>query len=402
MGQRIGNVGVLNLLNATEESVREYERIDNVGAVLYRAGNSHLLSLLNIGNVGAAIELPKGFVYYNGTLEMDAAYFDSLEGEIRQLINGSVIIGKDVQPEQLEGKQLDFIVNGEIYAPSRLLGVVNRIFAKGSRKIKGYTGAPPQFLEGSVVLSNAFLQAAEEPMYLVMNGVFNIPREVDMELFDESIHNLDVNGVLTIHEEHEAFVYKKMTALPNGVMVVIPNGYDVLKKKVKFNSRSIRSFQEKKLWTKKPVIFEKDISREMFEKAIGKIDSKSYIVCSEELEDLLYERLDRLETEVLSYEHHYVLIEGDQEWSNDQFLAMNHPVNLIVEGILVLKDDVAEEVLRTKVAAIDLLGEIQVADKKVKGALQSKLRVNEGRIIEQGQAEEKARTGLQNIGELAL
>lgn len=402
MGQRIGNVGVLNLLNATEESVREYERIDNVGAVLYRAGNSHLLSLLNIGNVGAAIELPEGFVYYNGTLEMDAAYFDSLEGEIRQLINGSVIIGKDVQPEQLEGKQLDFIVNGEIYAPSRLLGVVNRIFAKGSRKIKGYTGAPPQFLEGSVVLSNAFLQAAEEPMYLVMNGVFNIPREVDMELFDESIHNLDVNGVLTIHEEHEAFVYKKMTALPNGVMVVIPNGYDVLKKKVKFNSRSIRSFQEKKLWTKKPVIFEKDISREMFEKAIGKIDSKSYIVCSEELEDLLYERLDRLETEVLSYEHHYVLIEGDQEWSNDQFLAMDHPVNLIVEGILVLKDDVAEEVLRTKVAAIDLLGEIQVADKKVKGALQSKLRVNEGRIIEQGQAEEKARTGLQNIGELAL
>lgn len=402
MGQRIGNVGVLNLLNATEESVREYERIDNVGAVLYRAGNSHLLSLLNIGNVGAAIELPEGFVYYNGTLEMDAAYFDSLEGEIRQLINGSVIIGKDVQPEQLEGKQLDFIVNGEIYAPSRLLGVVNRIFAKGSRKIKGYTGAPPQFLEGSVVLSNAFLQAAEEPMYLVMNGVFNIPREVDMELFDESIHNLDVNGVLTIHEEYEAFVYKKMTALPNGVMVVIPNGYDVLKKKVKFNSRSIRSFQEKKLWTKKPVIFEKDISREMFEKAIGKIDSKSYIVCSEELEDLLYERLDRLETEVLSYEHHYVLIEGDQEWSNDQFLAMDHPVNLIVEGILVLKDDVAEEVLRTKVAAIDLLGEIQVADKKVKGALQSKLRVNEGRIIEQGQAEEKARTGLQNIGELAL
>lgn len=402
MGQRIGNVGVLNLLNATEESVRNYERIDNVGAVLYRAGNSHLLSALNIGNIGAAIELPEGFTYYNGVLEIDAAYLASLEGELKQLINGTIVIGKDVQSEQLDGKQLDFIVNGEIYAPSRLLGVVNRIFAKGSRKIKGYAGAPPQFLEGQFVLSNGFLQAADEPLYLVMNGVFSIPKEVDMNLLNENIHNLDVNGVLTIHEEHEADVYKKMASLPNGVIIVIPKGYDVLKKTVKFNSHSIRSFQGKKLWTKKPVIFEKDISREMFEKAIGKIDSKSYIVCSEELEDLLYERLDRLETEILPYEHQYFLIEGEQEWSNEQFLAMNNPVNLIVEGILVLNQDVTEETLRSKVAAIDVFGEIQLADKKTKGILQSRLRVNKGRIIEQGQAEEKARTGLQNIGELAL
>lgn len=402
MGQRIGNVGVLNLLNATEESVREYERIDNVGAVLYRAGKSHLLSALNIGNIGATIELPEGFAHYNGVMEMDAAYLDSLGGELKQLINGTVIIGKDVQPEQLDSERLDFIVNGEIYAPSRLVGLVNRIFAKGSRKVKGYTGEPPKFLEGNIALSNAFLQAAEEPMYLVVNGVFTVPKEVDMDLFNEKIRSLEVNGVLTIHEEHEVNVYKKMAFSPNGMMNVIPRGYELLKKTVKFNSRSIRNFREKKLLAKKPVIFEQDISREMFEKAIGKIDSKSYIVCSEELEDLMYERLDRLETEVLSYEHQYVFINGEQEWSNGQFLAMEHPVNLIVEGMLILSSDVTEETLGNKVAAIDLFGEIQVADKKSKGILQHKVRVNKGRIKEQGEAVEAGRTGLQNIGELAL
>ena len=44
MSQRIGNVGLLNLVNATEESVKGIERIENVGLVLYGKENAHLLT----------------------------------------------------------------------------------------------------------------------------------------------------------------------------------------------------------------------------------------------------------------------------------------------------------------------------------------------------------------------
>jgi hypothetical protein len=402
MGQRIGNVGLLNLLNATEESIKAYDRIENAGAVIYRKGQAHLLSALNIGNMGASMELPEDYSYYNGVLTIDAAYLQSLGAELKLLVNGTVIFGKDIGPEQLEKGLLALMVNGEIYAPAHLAGLVSRLFPAGNRTVNPYTGAPPRIENGNFTLSNAFLQAAELPAHLVINGMLTMPKDLDMDLFNEKISNIEVNGTLSVHEEQEVHVHKKMAASPNGVIQVIPAGYEVLKKIVKLNSRSIRSFQRKKLLTKKPLIFEKDIPRGSFEAAIEKIDSKSYIVCSEELEDLIYERLDRLETEVLSYEHQYILIEGEQEWSNDQFLSFHNPVNLIIEGVLVLNTDVTEEVLQDSLAAIDLFGEIQVNSKKTKRALQNKLRVNEGRIKEQGEAAEAERTGLQNVGELTL
>lgn len=403
MGQRIGNVGLLNLLNATEESIKTIERIENVGAVIYRAGNANLLSALNIGNMGTSLELPENYHYYSGELTVDAAYLQSLGGELKLLVNGIVIFKDDVETKDLENQLLTLIVNGEIYTPSHLNGLVSRLFPAGNRTIKSYTGGPPRFENGHFTLSNSFLNAAESPMHLVVDGVFSLSKELDMDLFNEKISNLDVNGVLRIHEEQESYLYKKMASAPNGVVQVIPAGYEVLEKALRLNSRSVRSFKGKKLFTKKPLIFEKDVTREAFDAAIEKVNSKSYIICSEELEDLVYEKLDRLETEVLSYEHQYVLVEDEQNWSNAQFASLPQPVNLIVEGLLILADDVTEETLNSKVAAVDNFGGIESSGDEQKGALQNKLRINEGQL--KGPSDDsvgKEYTGLQNVGELAL
>lgn len=403
MGQKIGNVGLLNLLNATEESVKKVERIENVGAVIYRAGNAHLLSALNIGNLGASLELPEDYRYFNGELTVDAAYLQSLGGEQKLAVNGTVIFSQDVAAEDLEKQQLMLIINGAIYAPDHLIGLISRLFPEGNRALKPYIGPAPYFENSYFTLSNSFLQAAEAPMYLVVNGVVDFAENLDMDLFQDKIGQIDVHGVLRLQEEQESALYRKMKKAAGGVIQVIPAGYVVLQKALRINSRSIRSFKEKKLFTKKPVIFESGISREVFAEAIGNLYSKSYIICSEELEDLIYEKLDRLETEVLSYERHYIWMEGEQRWSDAQFQSLEPGTNLIVDGLLVLDEDVAGETLISRLAAIDNFGEIQVSTDFQKGVLQNKLRANEGQIKNSSDASaEPEHTGLQNVGELAL
>ena len=403
MKQTVGNVGVLNLLNATEQSVQAYERIGNVGLVLYRSGQSHLLAALNIGNIGKTVEVPDEFSYYNGTLEINKDYLDSIDQPMKMVLNGMLIIAHDVEPDQLKKGLLDIIVNGEIYTPSKLAGQVNQQFPQGSRTIEVYEGAPPRLENGSITLSNAFLEAAEEPVHLVVNGMLTIPADIDADLFESKIKKIAVNGMVSVHEEQEALLHRKMDSAPNGVIEVIPAGYRILKKALRINSRSIKSFRNEKLMTKKPIIFEADVPRTALDNSIDRIDSKSFIVCSEEIEDLLYEKLERLETEVLSYSNRFVLIEGEEHWSNSQFESLQEPVNLIVEGILAIDEDVAANTILAKVNTLDVFGEVQAASAEIKGALQGKVRASAGRIsLKQEKEEESRPQESNNIGELSL
>lgn len=403
MKQTVGNVGVLNLLNATEQSVQAYERIGNVGLVLYRSGQSHLLAALNIGNIGKTVEVPNDYSYYNGTLEIDHDYLVSIDQPVKMVLNGMLIIARDVQPEQLKKGLLEIIVNGEIYAPSKLAGQVSQQFPEGSRTVKVYEGSPPRLENGSITLSNAFLEAAEEPIHLVVNGMLTIPKDIDAALFNEKIKKIAVNGLVSVHEEQEALLHRKMDAAPNGVIEVIPTGYRVLKGALRINSRSIKSFREEKLMTKKPIIFEADVPREALENTISRIDSKSFIVCSDEIEDLIYEKLERLETEVLPYSNRFILIEGEEHWSNSQFESLQEPVSLIVDGTLRLDADVDGETIMNKLETLDIFGEVQAASVGIKGALQGKVRANAGRIVlmEEKEAESKPEES-NNIGELSL
>lgn len=403
MKQTVGNVGVLNLLNATEQSVQAYERIGNVGLVLYRSGQSHLLAALNIGNIGKTVEVPDEFSYYNGTLEINKDYLDSIDQPMKIVLNGMLIIGHDVESEQLKKGLLNIIVNGEIYTPSKLAGQVNQQYPQGSRTIEVYEGAPPRLENGSITLSNAFLEAAEEPVHLVVNGMLTIPTDIDASLFESKIKKIAVNGMVSVHEEQETLLHRKMDSAPNGVIEVIPAGFRILKKALRINSRSIKSFRSEKLMTKKPVIFEADVPRGALENAIDRIDSKSFIVCSEEIEDLIYEKLERLETEVLSYSNRFILIEGEEHWSNSQFESLQEPVTLIVDGILSLGEDVNADMLLSKVNTLDIFGEVLAASAEIKGALQSKVRANSGRIsLAQEKEEESKPQKSNNIGELSL
>jgi len=400
MNQRIGNVGLLNLLNATEESIKGIDQIENVGMVLYRQGNAQLLTKLNIGNIGSSVEIPEGYRFLNGMLNLDEAFLQSIVEPVKLVVNGSVIISKDVQADQLKVDQLSLIVNGNVYCPAHLSGLVGKLLTQGSGAVEAYDTAPPRLENGKFTLTNSFLHALEEPMYLVVNGLLSFAQDLNMETFYEKIEKLVVNGKISLYANQETLLYKKIASLTSCLLEIIPEGYKLIAKPLRLNARSIRRFQNEKLFTKKPIIFDADVSREMLAKSIAKIHSSSVVICPEEVEDLVYELSSILDTEILSYENSFVLIEGEEVWSNDQFLTFEKPINLVVYGQLILDHDVSGEVLQSKVAAIDILGEVVIRDRKIKGALQQVIRVNTGSIEDSEKKEQVS--SLQNIGELSL
>jgi hypothetical protein len=401
MSQRIGNVGLLNLVNATEESIKGVERIENVGLVLYGKENAHLLTKLNIGNIGASLEIPIGSRLFNGVFHLDQYYLSAIVEPVFLLVNGIVIIDKNVQADQVQAGKLTMLVNGKVYSPTHLTGMAGKMLSKGNGAVETYEGAAPRLENGKFTLTNSFLQSIDESLYLVVNGMLSFAQDLNTDLFIEKINKLEVNGKIEIFENQESYIYKKVASLTTCKVEVIPSGYEVLAKPLRLNGRSIRRFQQKKWYTNKPVIIESDVSREMLTKAIEKIHSTSVVICHEEVEDLVYERLSLMETEVLPYENGFIVIDGEEVWSNDQFLALEQPISFIVNGKLNLDKDVSEEVLRAKVVTLDVLGEVIVHEKKLKGTLQNVIRLNTGTIEEE---KEKEETGalLQNIGELSL
>jgi len=400
--QRIANVGLLNLTNATEESIKGIERIDNVGLVLYKNENAHLLSAINIGNIGKTISIPEGYSFFNGILNIDEAYIESIKEPLHLFINGIVIIDKNVQADQIKKDLFHFIMNGKVYSPAHLSGSVSTLFADGELNVSTYQGEPPRIENGKFTLSNSFLQSLEGPQYLVVNGVLKFSSDLNMELFNEKISDMEVHGKITIHEEQEAYLYKKMASLTTSPVEVIPADYELIESQLRLNSRSVRRFKNKKIMTKRPIVIDADVSREVLTNAFSKIHSSSFIVCHETVEDIIYELCTLLDTEVLAYENTFILIEDEEEWSNDQLLALNKPSNFIVRGELTLNEDIDPEVLQEKITAIDLMGEMIVSNKKIKGSLQNLLRLNDGSITDKDKTRDENTSYLNNIGELSL
>ncbi|MFE0558609.1 hypothetical protein ACFW1P_22085 [Paenibacillus sp. NPDC058910] len=402
MSRIIENVGMLDLTQATEETVTSIERIGNVGLVIYRAETAHLLTLLkNAGNIGKTLEIPEGHRYYSGTLRLDEEYFQLLEQPDRVFVNGTVIIDKEVSLEVFQNGTLHLVVNGQVYAPRHLAGAVTAALIKAggaSAEIHAYQ-YEPRFESGKVQLNSAYLASSKEPMELVLNGIVQLDKELDMEQFTARIESIRVNGKAVIHEHQSPYFYEKLKTI-NGLVEVIPAGFEYVTKPVRLNARTARRFKDHKLYTNKPLILEADVTRDAFSQALSEIQSTSFIICSEEIEDLVWERCPNLNTEIVSYERLFVFINGEETWSRDQLLALGQPASFIVDGTLTFDDDVTEEDIKASLSSLDLFGEVVVGEKRIKGILYPYLRVNNGSIIVKGT--EEALAGIGNVGMLSL
>ncbi|WP_413378776.1 hypothetical protein [Alkalihalobacillus sp. 1P02AB] len=397
MGQIIGNIGLLNIVNATEESINGIERVSNVGMILYSSETAKYVSKLNIGNLGGSILVDGEIKYSSGMFDLDASYLENIKEPVTVIVSGALIVRDDVTMEMLRECRSSFVVSGAIYTPSKLKGAVQSVITKLSGAVFEYKGSRPIPHVGKLNLTNAYLQSLSENETLIVSGKLTLDKQLDLDLFNEKIDRIDITGVAYVLENQEMDFSKK--AMVIGKTIVIPSDYQLMTKELRLNNRSIKRFKQQSILATKPLILDKDVTRDAFISAFDSIDSSSYIICHQEIEDLVYERLKQFETEVYVFGEEIRMI-GDEIWSEEDFQFLEPSTTLIVTDSWKIEGDLNDFTLLDSISKIELLGDIEISTSKLKAHLQKKINTFKGEIREpQKESDDKI---LDNIGELTL
>ena len=96
MSRKIGNVGVLDLRKATEESVKNIDQIHNVGLVIYSPETAPLMAGLNIGNMGSSVEVGMEYKLFTGQHELSRDVLEAVNEPMSLVVTGEFVVKSEL------------------------------------------------------------------------------------------------------------------------------------------------------------------------------------------------------------------------------------------------------------------------------------------------------------------
>lgn len=398
MGKSIGNIGLLDLTSATEESVKDIDKIGNAGVVLYSSGNTHLVSLLNIGNLGSSEEVPKGCKFLQGKIEMDRKYFENVKEPLSLFVEGQIIIKADVTEEDIENKIGFLSISGQVICPEKLVGLLQSKCSKIQGNIVPY--ADNCYINiGKLNIDNPFLKSIREKTTLVVVGKVSAVDDIDHALLDRKIGSVNITGKVLIREEYLDILGSRLRNGASCKLKVIPAGYVYADGDLSLDPIALKKFDNAKIYASGMIRFDSDITAQMLEKHIADIKGADIIVCSSSIEEAV-SALCSCGTKICACSGKIVVIDGDHIMMESELKYSPDNISYIVNGDLDVDSEVLPETFMKKVESIDNFGDI-TCDKEHYGLVQLKLRTNQGDVsVSEDEADENG--GIGNIGYLKL
>jgi len=401
-GKVIGNVNILDLRNATEESVKEYESIGNVNMAIYTPETAHLLHKLTLGNINTTAEVPSDVrvELIMGPLDIGTDHFANVAEPIGFLVMGPVTIAPDVPPEALERGLAVAMVMGPVTVPEPLAG----IFQSKARLVMGPVTSYPvleKMHRGRLTLDRAYLDALDPATELSVVGSVVAPEGIPEGLIRKKLAKLHVTGRTTCYEPSAAELRAALTGTSGNVRV-IPPGFKVIDKEVRLTRDLLTSISDRKLYFTQSVVIEGDVDEGLFSKKIEGLVCEQTILCPRPLQTVLAKVCDLIDTNTLFYEEELWLIDGETELHPERFEYLDGKATLVVTGALNVSPDVAPALLAARLAKVHLLGVIECSPEQ-QAAMESRIGTSEG-VFERSGSEEKGQTdrGIQNANYLAL
>jgi len=255
----IGNVNVLNLLNATEASMSEIGRIGNINLALVTPETAPLLQRIRIGHLNMTIDLPPGtqLVGQVGDMVINAEYFKNVEQKIFFFITGKLIFEPDVPVEDIQRCLAGIAVTGRLMCPEGLLGVIS----SKSCHVNGQTNAYPAFkhlVTSNLTLDSAYLNSLEDGSQISLSGDLVIPGVLANDLLEHKISSLYVSGKITCHEENAQAVLARLYK-PADRTKIIPAGFEWLHEPLGLDGDTLGYLPGKKLYCQELVPIAPDV-----------------------------------------------------------------------------------------------------------------------------------------------
>jgi hypothetical protein len=396
-GTIIGNVNILDLTKATEQTIASIRRIRNVNVLLYSKENAHLIPKLAIDNMNTSVQLENTPKITTGQLVISKESVQEVNEPLDHVVIGQMLIEPDVISADIERMFASLVMVGQLMCPEPAMAALK---AKAKQMVGQQVSYPAdaRLITGGVTLNEILLSGLEDNTVLMVVGSLRVPEVLPAELFERKIKRLHVIGNARCPEENAAMIRAKL-ADGTGKMDVVPTGYVLVEKPLVVDNAILDVLPGKKLYCLRGVQIETGIDPARFDDRIERLISKQAVLCPEELRSVLAKKCDLLKTRAVFYEGTLWLISGEEKLSTSRFEYLEGKATLVVQGMLKIDDDVEPRILAERLDKVYNFGMIECT-KEQRGALESKLGVNEGMISDS--AGDKDENTIGNVNLLTL
>ncbi len=404
----IGNVNVLDLRKATEESVAGISSIGNANLIVYTHETASLFARLHIGNINASAEVPAdaNVKTFMAPLTVNRNFFKDLQGKLFIMALGPVTFEPDVKVEDIEAGLGGMSLLGPITYPEHLTGAIQSKILMAM----GPSYAYPSFATikmSSLELDEAYLRTLADGSELAVLGSLHALQVLPNDLIEQKIKKLFVSGKTKCRQENAPALQARLVE-GSGKVKAIPAGFELVEKPLLLDSALLESLPARKLYCTERVQIDGSVSAAALDKNLEALKSEEMILCPEGLREVLARKCNLLENRVVFYQGELWLVEDSSELVASQFEYLEDKATLVVLGELKIAIDIDPKVLASRLAKVHNLGAIWCTPDQ-KAALQARLGLREGALLdstkkEEPEPEEKDEEmgGIGNVNYLAL
>jgi hypothetical protein len=407
----LGNIGILDIRKATEESVANIKDIGNVGMLLYTPETAVLIQRLNMGNLGNSIEVPADARLLTGQVVFGQDYFKHQTTPLSLCVTGQIIVHPQIPAEDIETGLKELIIVGQMICPEHLSGAIQSKLRNIIGQTQTYTYTQSSRLTiGALTLDENYLRSLADGAEIVVIGDLKLPQVLPNNVFEQKVQRIQVTGKIVCREENAQVLFARLddrTGQPQ--VTVIPTGFNVVEKQLLLDADLLKALPSQKLYCTERIQIEKDVTPEVLDSCLESLIARELVICPATLKEVIARKCNMLETDALFYEGDLWLVDNELTLPASRFDYLEGKATLVVLGELMLAPDVEPQVLINRLAKVHNFGEISCTPQQM-GAIQSLLGVKYGELVdstkrkadEDVDEEEEKLGGMGNVGYLAL
>ena len=380
-GKRIGNVNVLDLRNAAEESIASIERIGNVNILLTSPETAGFASRIVMGNVNCAVQLPAGAPSKTimGHVRINRDYFEHQTERISLVVMGHILVEAGTPGEQIEEKIESIVVMGNVICPEPLVGVVQSKIAHVMGHVLPYP-ASARLFPGSVDLDRALLESFDDGTDLAVVRTLRVVSDVPNDLLERKIGTIHAYGHVVCREENAPALKPKLVEGAKHFRL-IPAGHRLHEDPLILDLPTIAGLQDAKLYCTESVTLDATVTAEALNGHLASLVSRGLILCPASLKDTFGSVCDLVENRVIFYEGELWVFDEEHTLRAARFEFLDGKATVIVSGELTIDPDVPAKTIAERLDRIHNLGEIHCTPDQM-GAVEARLGLHDGELID--------------------
>lgn len=377
MGTVIKEVAFLDLTGASVEVLREIKAIKKVAFLIYNEKFEPYMSKINFEEVASTLKVTGSYTLINGKSEIDSHFITGMKEPLFFVVNGKLTFKPDVTLELLDQAFSGICLNGKIYCPESIQGLLQQKMVQQNGKIVAYMDQVTRFESAPITIDNNYLHQLNANTNLVLTSDVKLFEGVNLTLFNEKINQIQFLGSVTVSEIYRGELSAKTA--PGSVSVhYIPEGFSYVDGDLELTAEDLTRYPGGKIYTDGSIYFSHDVEAKDIEENLVAIKTEETIYCRKEIRKAILSICEP-STKVTSYKGILRAVDGAYTLTQTELDYTPESITFIVRGVLEVDSKVDPKILFEKIDHVDLYGVINGTPEAV-GVLQTKLRVREGVI----------------------